>query len=112
MSATTPRRRDITLIGFLRVCVSSWLIVVCVCGISRAAVDDFIGKPIGSVRLLIEGRDVSDPAISAFIETQVGQSLSMSQVRDTIAHLFSLRRFEDVRVDATLENGRVALRYE
>ncbi len=36
----------------------------------------------------------------------------MIQVRETIAHLFSLGRFEGVSVDATMENGGVALRYE
>ena len=36
----------------------------------------------------------------------------MRQVRESLAHLFSLGRFEDARVDATLEDGRVALRYE
>jgi outer membrane protein insertion porin family len=34
------------------------------------------------------------------------------QVRETVAHLFSLGRFEGVSVDATLEAGRVALTYE
>ena len=36
----------------------------------------------------------------------------MSSVRDSISHLFSLARFNDIRVDATLDAGRVALRYE
>src|SRR5262249_21548992 len=34
------------------------------------------------------------------------------QVRESVAHLFSLGQFEGVSVDAALENGRVALRYE
>ena len=44
--------------------------------------------------------------------TAPGQPLSMVQVRETVAHLFSLGRFEGVSVDATLEDGRVALRYD
>jgi hypothetical protein len=36
----------------------------------------------------------------------------MAEVRETITHLFSLGRFDDVRVDATLEGERVALRYD
>ena len=79
---------------------------------ARAAVADYIGRPVGSVRLVVEGRDTADPALTAVVETEVGRPLSMVQVRESVAHLFSLRRFEDVRVDATLENGRVALRYE
>ncbi|HEV3139142.1 MAG TPA: POTRA domain-containing protein, partial [Vicinamibacterales bacterium] len=92
--------------------MSSWLMIVFVCGVSSAAVDDYLGKPIGSIRLVVEGREIADPAMTAVVETQVGQALSMAQVRETIAHLFSLGRFEDVRVDATIDNGRVALRYE
>jgi outer membrane protein assembly factor BamA len=44
--------------------------------------------------------------------TVAGEPLSMVQVRETVTHLFSLGRFEGVNVDATLEGGRVALRYE
>ena len=44
---------------------------------------------------------------------RVGEPLAMAAVRDTISHLFSLGRFDDIRVDATLvDAGRVALRYE
>src|SRR5439155_2021789 len=91
--ATKPRSHEVILVGLLRVFVSSWLAILFVCGVCSAAVDDYIGKPIGSVRLLVEGRDVVEPAMTAVVETQVGQPLSMAQVRETIAHLFSLRRF-------------------
>ena len=36
----------------------------------------------------------------------------MLDVRESVAHLFSLGRFDDVRVDASVEGGGVALRYE
>jgi outer membrane protein insertion porin family len=82
------------------------------CGIASGAVVDYIGKPIASVRLLIEGTETSDPLLVQGVETRVGAPLSMAQVRQTVIHLFSLGRFEDVRVDAALEGGRVALRYD
>ena len=78
----------------------------------QADVGTFLGKPVASVRLVIEGRDTTDPALTEVVETRIGQPLLMAQVRETITHLFSLGRFEDVRVDATLENGGVALRYD
>ena len=79
----------------------------------RAAIDDYIGKPIVSVRLLLEGRDTTEPALMQVVETRAGQPLSMVLVRESVTHLFSLGRFEDVRVDATLvDDTRVALRYE
>jgi len=77
-----------------------------------ADVSAFLDKPIASVRLVVEGRETTDSTLTQVIETQPGQPLAMAQVRETVTHLFSLGRFEDVRVDATLENGRVALRYE
>ena len=84
-------------------------------GVSAAegAVDDFLGKPVASVRLVIEGRETVDPSLARVIETRVGEPLAMPAVRDTITHLFSLGRFDDVRVDATVvDANRVALRYE
>lgn len=80
---------------------------------ARAAIDDYIGRSIASVRLLIEGRETSDTALARAILTRVGQPLSMPAVRESITHLFSLGRFTDVQVDATaVEGNRVALRYE
>jgi outer membrane protein insertion porin family len=89
------------------------LIVLCAVGHAQAAVDDFLGKSVASVQLIIEGRETVDPSLARVIETRVGEPLAMPAVRDTITHLFSLGRFDDVRVDATVvEANRVALRYE
>jgi outer membrane protein assembly factor BamA len=95
------------------------LCVLCCLGVlglgavpARADVGAYLGRPIGSVRLVVEARDVTDPLLTQVVSTVAGQPLSMIQVRETVAHLFSLGRFEGVSVDATLENGRVALRYE
>jgi outer membrane protein assembly complex protein YaeT len=83
-----------------------------VCGAAHADVADYVGKPIASVRLLLDGRETTEPMLTRVVDTAVGQPLSMAQVRETVTHLFSLARFEDVRADAALENGRVALRYD
>jgi outer membrane protein insertion porin family len=92
------------------------LCTLCILGAAAqrasAAVSDYLGKPIGSVRLVIEGRDSTEPLLMQIVGTASGQPLSMVQVREAVAHLFSLGRFEGVSVDATIENGRVALRYE
>jgi len=98
---------------------SRLLCVLCFLGVlvleaapARADVAAYLGRPIGAVRLVIEGRDVTDPLLTQVVSTVAGQPLSMIQVRETVTHLFSLGRFEGVSVDASLENGRVALRYE
>ncbi|HZP46970.1 MAG TPA: POTRA domain-containing protein [Vicinamibacterales bacterium] len=77
-----------------------------------AAVSDYIGRPIASVRVIREGEETADPSLVQVIETRAGEPLSMVQVRESITHLFSLGLFEDVQVDAALEGGRVALRYQ
>jgi len=89
------------LILFLGWCAPAW-----------AAVDDYLGKPIGAVRITIDNREANEAALTQVIETMPGQPLSMAAVRESITHLFSLGRFESVSVDATMENGRVALRYD
>jgi outer membrane protein insertion porin family len=86
-----------------------------VCGAElrlSAAVADYLGRPVASVHLTIEGRETTDPVLTTIVETASGQPLSMAQVRSSIAHLFSLGRFDDVRVDAVLESGSVVLRYD
>jgi outer membrane protein assembly complex protein YaeT len=79
---------------------------------ARADVADYVGRTIGSVRLMLDGRQTTEPVITHVVQTAAGQPLSIAQVRETVTHLFSLGRFEDVRADATMENGRVALRYD
>ncbi|HJZ77282.1 MAG TPA: POTRA domain-containing protein [Vicinamibacterales bacterium] len=95
-------------------CARSLLCVLCVTAArpSYAAVQDYIGRPIASVKLFTEGRETTDPVLTSIVETAPGASLSMLEVRESVAHLFSLGQFEGVSVDAELENGRVALRYE
>ena len=97
--------------------VASWLCLIFLLCLrspsAEGAVDDYLGKSIESVRLMIEGRETSEPSVTRLVETRVGEPLAMPAVRDTISHLFSLGRFDDIRVDATLVDGvRVALRYE
>jgi outer membrane protein assembly factor BamA len=92
--------------------VSSFLCVLVATSPAAASVADYIGKPVASVRIVVEGRDTTDSMLTSIVETAVGRALSMAQVRETVAHLFSLGQFEGVSVDATLENGRVALRYD
>lgn len=79
---------------------------------ASASVDDYLGKPVASVRLVLDGRDTTEPALMQLVETRAGSPLSMLDVRESVTHLFSLGRFDDVRVDASAEGGGVALRYE
>src|SRR5262249_42249223 len=93
-----------------------FLAVLCVLSVwggqSFAAVAEYLGRPVASVHLTIEGRDTADPMLTGVVATAAGEPLSMAQVRSSVSHLFGLGRFEDVQVDATLEGGRVVLRYD
>ncbi|MDA1183828.1 MAG: BamA/TamA family outer membrane protein [Acidobacteria bacterium] len=66
---------------------------------------------ITEVQIEQEGRFVEDPAIGGLIETMVGEPLSMRSVRETLAHLTSLNRFEDVQVFQETAGAGIRLRY-
>ncbi len=72
----------------------------------------FIGRTVTGVQLVSEGRPLDEPGLLDLVETRVGQPLSMTDVRESIAHLFSLGRFEDIQVDASPAPGGVAVRYD
>ena len=70
-----------------------------------------VGQRIVEIRIEQEGRPVTEPLITGLIETRVGEPLSMRAVRETITHLMSLNRFEDVQPNAEPADGGVRLRY-
>ena len=72
----------------------------------------YLGQPIVSITVTLEGVPTAEPALVDLIETRAGRPLSARDVRDSIAHLFSLGRFEDVRVYAAPAADGVALRIE
>ena len=78
-----------------------------------AAAASYIGKPLEQVRVFIDGQATTESSILDLVETRVGQPLSMADVRESIGHLYSLGRFQDVRVDATATAaGGVSVRYD
>ena len=90
----------------LRAAVMGCALVIAGASPALAAIADYVGKPVAAVRFVIEGRDTTDPSLSDVIETRVGMPLSMADVRESLVHLYSLGRFDDVRVDATSRHGR------
>jgi outer membrane protein assembly complex protein YaeT len=67
---------------------------------------------VTTVTVDVEGTRTTDPGLLDLVEVRSGAPLDARAVRETIAHLFSLGRFEDVRVHATPEMGGVAIRFE
>lgn len=66
---------------------------------------------VRDVQIQQEGQAVTDPVITGLIETKIGQPFSMRSVRETMAHLTSLNRFEDVQVFRVTATDGVRLRY-
>ena len=69
------------------------------------------GQPIVEIQLDEEGRVVNDAAVLRLIETRVGDRLSVRSVRETIAHLMALGRYEDVRVESEPVGNGVRVKY-
>ena len=78
---------------------------------TAAGLDDFVGKPVVGVELVSDGRALRDEAVLEMVETRVGEPLSMRQVRESVTHLFSLGRFENVAVDGRALADGVLLQY-
>ena len=79
---------------------------------SAAGVEEYVGKLVLEVRLVSNGELVQDPALLDLVETKVGAPLSIRQVRESLLHLFTLGRFQDVQVDAASLQQGVALYYD
>ena len=92
-------------------CLTGMLLVVAPAA-AGADVGEYLGKPVQSVRLAAEGRDTTDPKLLEMVETRIGRPLTMLDVRESIAHLFSMGRFEGIVVHAEAAGAGVALRYE
>jgi outer membrane protein insertion porin family len=76
-----------------------------------AASAPYIGQPVVAIQLAIEGQPSDDAGLADLVQTRAGEPLSMTAVRESISHLFSLGRFQDVQVDATAVTGGVRLVY-
>ncbi len=79
-----------------------------VCSASSASAQE---PTISEVRFEQEGRPLVDPALTDLIETTVGKPVSVRDVRETILHVMSLDRFDDVQVFREETGTSVRLRY-
>src|SRR5678815_5668347 len=70
-----------------------------------------IGQTVTEVAIEEEGRPVTEPTITALIETRLGSPLDAKAVRETIAHIMSLNRYDDVQVLTEEAGGGVRVRY-
>jgi outer membrane protein assembly complex protein YaeT len=64
-----------------------------------------------AVQVQQEGEAVTDPLILGLVQTRTGAPLAIADVRETITHLISLTRYEDVQVYEDPVAGGVRVRY-
>lgn len=87
----------------MRTCL--FVLVACLAAtldaLAQPSADRYSGRPVEDVIVLIESRPTVDAALRTLIEVRQGEPLQMMAVRESIAHLHSLGRFQDVQVDAT-----------
>ena len=76
-----------------------------------SAAAGFVGRTISHVELVVEGQRSDDEMLLGLIETRAGSPLSMASVRESIAHVYSLGRFQEVSVDAAADGDGVRLTY-
>ena len=77
----------------------------------EADVTDYINQEVVSVQLRLSNETLRDPELLRLIETDLGKPLVMQDVRESLLHLVSLGRFEDVQVEARLAGRGVSLAY-
>jgi outer membrane protein insertion porin family len=71
-----------------------------------------VGKPVEQVQVFVENTPNTEPALDDLVQVKVGQPLRMEAVRESISHLHSIGRFQDVTVDASdAAAGGVSLRF-
>src|SRR5262245_45285018 len=79
---------------------------------ARADVAEYIGLPVTSIELVLDGRATTDPALTRVVAMRKGEPFRVRDIRETVLHLFATGRFEDVRVDVRREGAGVAVRFD
>ncbi len=91
-------------------------VVACLMATSgRAAqrdIERFLGESIVEVQIVSDGVRVASASVAELVETRIGEPLSMRQVRESLAHLYSLGGYGGIDVGASALRGGVALLYE
>jgi outer membrane protein insertion porin family len=67
---------------------------------AQAVAAQYVGRPVQEIRLQIEGTPTSDPNLLDLVPPRAGAPLEIAAVRESIGHLYSLGRFQDVQVEA------------
>src|SRR5580698_2761786 len=75
------------------------------------AANPYEGQPITSVKFDPERQPLTSVQLLAMIPLSVGQPLRGADLRDSIQRLYQTGEYADIAVDATAEDGGVALKF-
>ena len=104
-SGSRLRGPSLVRLGFGIFGIGLWSLGLAPCAFAQ------VGQPIVEVAIEQEGRPVDSRLITSLIETMVGEPLSMRDVRETVTHLMSLNRFEDVQARSEPAGAGVRVRW-
>jgi outer membrane protein assembly complex protein YaeT len=83
------------------------------CILTSVAAAQTDGAPtVVAVDVQQEGEPITDPLVFSLLQTRPGMPLSIAYVRESITHLISLTRYEDVQVYEEPVSGGVRIRYQ
>ena len=77
----------------------------------RRAVEDYEGKPVASITFEPNLIPFSASELAEIVLLKKGEPLRLTDVRASIERLFATGRYDDIVVDARLENGQVAITF-
>ncbi len=78
---------------------------------AQARIEQYLGQPVVSVKLQIEGREETSEQLRALVDVRPGQPLTLDDLRSTTTHLANLGRFDDVRVLAAPVPGGIEVTF-
>ena len=88
------------------------VILLCIgAGIVSGAVEDYEGKPVASIAFEPNLLPFSASELAELVPLKKGEPLRLTDVRASIERLFATGRYDDIAVDARLENGQVAITF-
>jgi outer membrane protein insertion porin family len=92
MPLSPPLALRLAVLGFALLCAAP--------ATAQSVAAKYAGRPIEEVRLLVENLPSTQPALVDLVEARPGEALSIASIRESIAHIYSLGRFQDVQVEA------------
>jgi outer membrane protein insertion porin family len=86
----------------------AWCVTVAVAGAQTPTpVSALLGRVVTAVTVEVEGRPDASPIFTDLLEVRVGDTLGGEAVRESLAHLYNLGRFDDVAVMGVTEGTGV-----